>query len=162
MPPDDESPPLTAPPDEPKNILVAVDASAGFARVLDMAGRMTRAMPEAVLHVLHVFKASRFDRARAGAPTIDSNAVEEAKDHLAHCVRTLRRRTRSQVVQHFAIGDPAAEVLRLAIDFDVDLLVVGTHDYSGFERFLLGSVAETLMRKIGCPILVVRPKHHKG
>jgi len=43
---------------------------------------------------------------------------------------------------------------------DVDLLIVGTHDYVGFERFLLGSVAENLMRKAGCPVLIVRPKAH--
>jgi nucleotide-binding universal stress UspA family protein len=58
------------------------------------------------------------------------------------------------------MGDPATEVLRIVTSIDADLLLVGTHDYVGFERFLLGSVAETLMRKAGCPELVVRPKSH--
>jgi len=154
---------LRAPPDEPKNILVAVDASPAAERLIDMAGRMGRAMPEAVIHVLHVFRASRWEHSRAGAPLPDqSEALEDAKDHLAYCARSLRRRTRTQVVEHFAVGDATAEVVRSAAQLDADLLVIGTHDHVGFERFLLGSVAEALMRKVGCAVLVVRPKAHKS
>jgi universal stress protein A len=86
--------------------------------------------------------------------------VEEAKEHLAYHIRTLQKACRATVTGHFEMGDPAHEVLRLVHAIDADLLVVGTHDYVGFERFLLGSVAETLMRKAGCAVLVVRPKAH--
>jgi len=41
-----------------------------------------------------------------------------------------------------------------------DLLVVGTHGRKGVSHFLLGSVAEKLMRGAPCPVLVVRPKVH--
>ncbi|HKQ68508.1 MAG TPA: universal stress protein [Polyangiaceae bacterium] len=147
---------------EPQNILVAIDSSAAAERLLDMAGRMGRAMPEATLHVLHVVRSNKWERSRAGAPASDqTDAIEDAKEHLAYCARTLRGRTRIPVVQHFAVGDVASEILRRAFELDIDLLIIGTHDYQGFERFLLGSVAEGLMRKAGCPVLVVRPKHHK-
>ena len=36
-----------------------------------------------------------------------------------------------------------------------DLLVIGTHGRSGFERLLLGSVAEKVLRKVSCPVLTV-------
>jgi nucleotide-binding universal stress UspA family protein len=39
-------------------------------------------------------------------------------------------------------------------------LVIGTHDHAGFERLILGSTAETLMRKAGCSVLVVRPDQY--
>jgi nucleotide-binding universal stress UspA family protein len=153
---------LQNPPDDPKNILVAVDASAGVPRVIDMAARMSRAMPSAAVHVIHVFRQSRLDKARAGAPVpSSSDAIEDAREHLGYQVRQLRRRCRADVTGHFVLGDPATEVLRKVVDLDADLLVVGTHDNVGFERLLLGSIAETLMRKAGCPILVVRPKSHK-
>jgi nucleotide-binding universal stress UspA family protein len=158
----DEQPALEGLPEEPRNILVAVDASAGAERVLNMGARLARSMQEATIHVLHVFRASRLDRARAGAPPPAMDAMEDAKEHLAYCARMLRRRTRAQIVQHFAVGDPAAEVLRLGTELDIDLLVVGTHDHIGFEKLLLGSVAERLMRKSGCPIVIVRPKNHKS
>jgi len=153
---------LHATPDEPEAILVAVDSSSGVERIINMAVRLGRAMPSSTIHVLHVFKSSRLDRARAGAPPPpSSDAIEDAKEHLNHCAKDLRRKTRATVVQHFVMGDPPVEILRIAKELDIDMLVVGTHDYVGFERFLLGSVAESLMRKVGCPILIVRPKNHK-
>lgn len=39
----------------------------------------------------------------------------------------------------------------------VDLIVIGTHGRSGFERLMLGSVAEKVLRKAGCPVLTVPP-----
>jgi nucleotide-binding universal stress UspA family protein len=142
-----------ATPDEPEAILVAVDSSSGVERIINMAVRLGRSMPDATIHILHVFRQSRLDRARAGAPPPpSSDAIEDAKEYLAHCAKDLRRKTRATVVQHFVLGDVATEILRLTKELDIDMLVVGTHDYVGFERFLLGSVAESLMRKVGCPV----------
>jgi universal stress protein A len=151
---------LRDPPDEPKAIVVAVDASGIAPRVISMATRISRAMPSAAVHVVHVFRTSRLDRARAGAPPLNSDMIEEAKEHLAYHVRTLQRGCRATVTGHLEMGDPSHEILRMATMLDADILIVGTHDYVGFERFLLGSVAETLMRKASCPVLVVRPKSH--
>jgi nucleotide-binding universal stress UspA family protein len=55
------------------------------------------------------------------------------------------------------VGDPTGEILRVRSEIKADMLVVGTHDHSGFERLLLGSIAETLMRKAGCSVFIVRP-----
>lgn len=51
--------------------------------------------------------------------------------------------------------DVVAEVLKQAEDADV--IVIGTHGRSGFERLLLGSVTERVLRKAACPVLVVPP-----
>ena len=55
-------------------------------------------------------------------------------------------------------GDPATEILRHARAHGVDLLVVGTHGRTGLRRFVLGSVAEHVVRQAPCPVMVVRPK----
>jgi nucleotide-binding universal stress UspA family protein len=151
---------LQDPPDEPKTILAAVDASANAGRVVSLAARLTRSMPRATVHLVHVFRTSRLDRARMGTPEGNTDLIADAKEQLEAHVRAARRQCRAAITGHFALGEPAAEILRLCHGLDVDLLVVGTHDYVGFERFLLGSVAETLMRKAGCPVLIVRPKAH--
>jgi len=158
--PSDSASALSDLPDEPKVMVVAVDASSIASRVIAMAGRLSRSMPSAAIHVVHVFRTSRLDRPRLGSPSANVDLVEEAKEHLAYLVRSMQKRCRANVTGHLEMGDPAGEVLRLTSSLDADLLVVGTHDYVGFERFLLGSVAETLMRKAGCPVLVVRPKAH--
>jgi nucleotide-binding universal stress UspA family protein len=53
------------------------------------------------------------------------------------------------------LGTPAAEILAFADARDVDLMVLGTHGLSGFERLVLGSVAEKVVRKATCPVLTV-------
>ena len=53
-------------------------------------------------------------------------------------------------------GDPAEEVLRLAALLQCDLIVVGTHGRTGLGRLLMGSVAEEVLRKAACPVLVVK------
>jgi nucleotide-binding universal stress UspA family protein len=52
-------------------------------------------------------------------------------------------------------GNVAAEILEQVEAIKADLVVVGTHGRSGFERFLLGSVAERVLRKASCPVMTV-------
>jgi nucleotide-binding universal stress UspA family protein len=53
-------------------------------------------------------------------------------------------------------GDAAQEVVRLARDRHCDLIVMGTHGRTGLGRFLMGSVAELVVRKTACPVLTVK------
>jgi nucleotide-binding universal stress UspA family protein len=52
-------------------------------------------------------------------------------------------------------GHAATAILAVAKDLPADLLVMGTHGRSGFERLVLGSVAEKVLRKSECPVLSV-------
>ena len=52
-------------------------------------------------------------------------------------------------------GSAVGEVLDLARTLPADLLVMGTHGRGGFERLVLGSVAEKVLRKACCPVLTV-------
>jgi nucleotide-binding universal stress UspA family protein len=153
----DQSEPLRNTGDDPEVILVAVDSSNGSGRVLSVGARLARAFPGAALHVVHVFRTSRFDRAHAGAPPTNTDALADAKDHLEYHVRGARMQCRNNVTGHFIVGDPTHEILRVRGEIKADMLVVGTHDHSSFERLLLGSTTENLMRKAGCSVLVVRP-----
>jgi nucleotide-binding universal stress UspA family protein len=57
-----------------------------------------------------------------------------------------------------ADGMPPAEILAKAEALPADLVVMGTHGRTGFERLLLGSTTETVLRKARCPVLTV-PRH---
>jgi nucleotide-binding universal stress UspA family protein len=52
-------------------------------------------------------------------------------------------------------GDAASEILDRANALPADLIVMGTHGRSGFERLVLGSVTEKVLRKASCPVLTV-------
>jgi quercetin dioxygenase-like cupin family protein len=61
------------------------------------------------------------------------------------------------VVAH---GEPWKAIVEEAERGDVDLVVVGTHDRTGPSRWLLGSVAEKVVRECACPVLTVRGDGH--
>lgn len=52
-------------------------------------------------------------------------------------------------------GDPWREIAGLVESIPADLLVLGTHGRGGFDRFILGSVTEKLLRHVLCPVLTV-------
>lgn len=53
-------------------------------------------------------------------------------------------------------GRPARTIVRYAADHDVDHVVIGSHGRTGVSRVLLGSVAESVVRRAGVPVTVVR------
>jgi nucleotide-binding universal stress UspA family protein len=52
--------------------------------------------------------------------------------------------------------DVVTSVLRTAIDLGCDLIVLGTHGAAGWARWLTGSIAEEVVRRAPCPVLVVK------
>ena len=57
----------------------------------------------------------------------------------------------------FAEGDAGPEIVRIAEELNTDLLVVGTHGYTGWNRLALGSVAEYVVRNAPCAVLTIKP-----
>jgi len=53
------------------------------------------------------------------------------------------------------IGDAPQEIVQFAAERNIDLIVMGTHGREGVARVLLGSVAETVVRRATCPVLTV-------
>jgi nucleotide-binding universal stress UspA family protein len=53
-------------------------------------------------------------------------------------------------------GDPAGEILAVAEEEKVKMIVMGTHGRRGFAHLFLGSVAEKVIRKSAVPVLTVR------
>lgn len=140
-------------------IIVATDfsdaAAAGEAQALRVASRFA-----AELIVLHVAVESPlygegflgmadvravYDAARkwAAAQLDQRVAVARASGLLARSV--------------LRVGVPHEEIARLAAEEKAEMLIVGTHGRSGLDRFLLGSVAERVVRSAPCPVLTVRP-----
>jgi len=55
------------------------------------------------------------------------------------------------------MADAAAEIVRVAGEREVDLIVVSSHGRHGSGRMIFGSTAEAVVRHAGCPFLVVKP-----
>ena len=54
------------------------------------------------------------------------------------------------------IGDPGAEIVKVATDLKAGLIVMPSHGRTGLKHLLLGSVAERVVRTATCPVLVIR------
>jgi len=59
------------------------------------------------------------------------------------------------------VGGPRRGDRRLAVENDVDLVVMGTRGKTGFERYLLGSVAEKVVRVSPVPVVTVHAGDHE-
>jgi universal stress protein A len=57
----------------------------------------------------------------------------------------------------FTEGHAGPEIIRVAAEQNADLLVVGTHGYTGWNRLALGSVAEYIVRHSPCAVLTIKP-----
>jgi nucleotide-binding universal stress UspA family protein len=62
-----------------------------------------------------------------------------------------------EVEEEIVHGDPAAEIVRVAGEREVDLIVVSSHGRTGLGRIIFGSTAEAVVRHAACPVLVVKP-----
>ena len=54
-------------------------------------------------------------------------------------------------------GEAASEIVRVAKERKVDLIVIASHGRTGLGRILFGSTAEAVVRHASCPVLVVKP-----
>ena len=62
-----------------------------------------------------------------------------------------------EIEEVIAHGDAAAEIVRVARERKVDLIVIASHGRTGLGRILFGSTAESVVRHAPCPVLVVKP-----
>lgn len=63
-----------------------------------------------------------------------------------------------RLVTHARSGDPASVLCQLAVDFQADMIIVGTQDRRGLSQLLHRSVAARLVREAPCPVVVARPR----
>ena len=83
-----------------------------------------------------------------------------ARAELAKLAEEVRGRgiaVRESVVQ----GKPAAEIIRVAREENVDMIVLGTHGKGVLDQALFGSTTERVVRKAPCPVLTCRPAEHQ-
>ncbi len=146
---------------EIRTILCPVDFSDHSRRAFDQAVAIGRRHKSSLTVLYVVATASRATNA-PGTAGFDSTIFTPA-DHerlLAELKTFIDAEAVSDVALQLLIrkGDVAAEILKQGIDMKAELLVLGTHGRSGFERFLLGSVTEKVVRRACCPVLTV-PRH---
>jgi nucleotide-binding universal stress UspA family protein len=145
-------------------ILVPLDGSAMAEQALPVAARLARATDSA-LHLVHVHVAANPDPiAVEGLPVVDdelrSLAAEHERVYLERVAAPLAEGEFIPVTMRLSssVAQPVAQALAsYARDIRAGLIVMTTHGRSGFAHLWLGSVAESLARHSGTPLLLLRP-----
>jgi nucleotide-binding universal stress UspA family protein len=66
-----------------------------------------------------------------------------------------------QVESAIKSGHPDREIVELATERDIDLIILGEHSRSGLKRFLVGSTIDEVLKRAHCPVLIVRETEHE-
>jgi nucleotide-binding universal stress UspA family protein len=135
-----------------RSILYPTDFSPSAACALPIACALARDYGARLL-VLHVVAPRLL--------TLGGNTLPTRPEAYQEQVGELRRRLEAEsfpaaVEAQVSAGGPAAEILRVAREGPCDLIVMGTHGRTGLGRVLMGSVADEVVRKAGCPVLTVK------
>lgn len=133
-------------------VVLATDGSASVARAtavaLDLAHRFG-----AEVHALYVVEESDV----AAAPAVVRERLREALETDGETtLEDVREASGQAVTTAVREGRPASEIGRYAREHDADLVATGTRGRHGEHRFVLGSVAEAVVRSCPVPVLTVR------
>ena len=138
-----------------KRILCPVDLSETSGRALAYA-RMLAGWYDASVTAMQVIWLGIPPVAMSGVPAFITDAQQdEFSQDLKRFVEDAR--TTSAVDTVVVHGPIVQQILHQAKTGHADLIVMGTHGLGGFERLVLGSVTEKVLRKADCPVLTVPP-----
>lgn len=108
--------------------------------------------PHPALRTLYVTPPASLEQTVDGADDDVNAAIRELAELLP--LHAIDGRVPAACVR---FGEPAEAILREAREWSADLLVLGTHGRRGAARWLLGSVAESVLRRAPCSVLVIPP-----
>jgi nucleotide-binding universal stress UspA family protein len=145
-----------------QRVLIPVDFS-DTSRKAFYTGLAYSRMFDAESHILHVHEPiSSFDSS--------FDKVHEVSGELTRMETGVRRRInelfekggiaevdRRKIKISIAGGKAHNEIVKFAIDNDIDLIVMGTHGYTGMKAILIGNVTERVVRLSPCPVLCIKP-----
>lgn len=143
----------------PKKILCCTDFSDNSEPAIRLALDYANAFGASVIiaHIINSFAGcpAYTEGIPVEAQSIIRDLEKTAKDRLDVMAKELSAKTNT-VGTYSTVGIPAEEIVREAREESADLIVMGTHGWTGLRHILLGSVAERVLRGASCPVLVVR------
>jgi nucleotide-binding universal stress UspA family protein len=142
-----------------KNVLVATDFSEPSGVALAYGRELARTFG-AKLHVLHVTESvmstAGLELYGASIPDLQASIEDAAVRQMKTIVSDEDRAQLSAATIVRTWATPAPAIVAYAEEADIDLIVIGTHGRGGLSHFLMGSVAERVVRLAPCPVLTVR------
>lgn len=145
---DDDGKPLEARPLKLRRILVPYDGSETALRVVPLTASLAMSLGAEV----ELIQVTEF---------ADHKGMNQRTRHeIAHAVDVFAEHGIDAGAK-VAEGEPAQQILDHAVAYEFDLIAMTTHGLSGFSRWLLGSVAERVLRHAPAPVLLINARTQK-
>lgn len=138
-----------------KKILIPTDGSETAEKAVEHGIKLAKALGCEVIG-LYVIDISAF----AGVPTetIWESMRKLLEEEGNKALATVERIAKENDVK-FSIsikeGIPSEDIIKVSEEENIDLIIMGTAGRAGLNRFLLGSVAEKVVRSAQCPVMVI-------
>jgi nucleotide-binding universal stress UspA family protein len=142
----------------PAKILLATDGS----EEAELAARTAINLAESTGSEVHLVYVERLPNFLDGPGTIGYDHLlydkheEEAREILRRLLWRVQVAGGTVAGAHLRMGGVAEEVVSLAEELGVGLIVMGSRGHGGIRRALMGSVSDTVVRHAHCPVMIVR------
>lgn len=143
-----------------RKILVPVDFSEYSYKSLDYATAFAEESGAQII-LLHVVPLNYVD-----TDLIAFDYSELSKEAATSCENRLQKLREERIGPKLEvktagrIGRPVEEILAAAREWEVDLIIMSTHGYTGLKHAFLGSTTENIVRYAPCPVLTLRQHEH--
>ncbi|MFC4246024.1 universal stress protein [Natribaculum luteum] len=136
-------------------VLVAFDGTPLSTKALEHALDVYPDASITVLHVIDYVEESYGAKALVGDETLQERAHDRSAELLAEAEEIAAEHD-LEVSTATEVGKSADKIVEYADTHDSEIIVIGSHGRSGISRILLGSVAETVIRRASVPVTAVR------
>jgi nucleotide-binding universal stress UspA family protein len=136
-------------------ILFPTDFSHDNDRALRLASTLA-AESGATMYIAHVDELRDLTAAMGEAGYLMATALDDRPEVRDQLERILPTVPTVAYEHHYLRGSPVTELLAFAESENIDLIVMASHGRTGLSRLLMGSIAEGVMRKAKCPVLIVK------
>src|SRR5690349_160788 len=144
-----------------QKIILATDFSEASREAVRYARGLTSSLT-AELKILHVFEPSGWVVPSPyyytpGFEEWVQASIEHTRQKGKEALEALARSFGINTETIFMEGDTGKEIVLAALRHNTDLLILGTHGYTGWNHLSLGSIAEYVIRHAPCPVLTIKP-----
>lgn len=137
-----------------ERILLAADGSVNSVRAAEEAAKIALFAAESVVEIVYVT-----DLSKVKSEVLHAQSQEELRMKREQKLTPHKEVLAAKNVKHkmtFLKGDPGPTIVEYANKEKVDLLVIGSRGLNAFQEFMLGSVSHKVVKRVKCPVLVVK------
>lgn len=145
-----------------KNILVPIDFSDCSMKALDYAVAFAQQFKARItlLYVVDLPIVASEMGMFIDQPSMEAEFRDNANAQLHELVRSrIAKKAKADTI--ISCGRAHPEIIETAKTTGMDMIIIATHGYSGFQKAFMGGTTEKVVRHAPCPVLVVREKEHE-